>query len=287
MKNTVKTKNQTDVAEFLLLGLTDDPETQPLISCLFVETQLINNMESENQTGVTEFPLQGGSLQGWNIPKQNKSISYTGCHTQVCFILFFAGLENFILAAMAYDCYAAICHPLRSEVITNPGICCPQILLSLIMSIADAHVPWKDDSQSHGRMVTVLLHRPGILLFFCELSHQAACSDTLIKTILVYLVTSMLGGVPLFGISFSYIQIVSSTLRMPSTRGNIKPHLPIDLISPFLCHTFGVFINSAVNHSSKKTEIASAMYTAVLPILNPFIYSLMSKDMKGAVGRLI
>uniref|UniRef100_A0A8C0A5K7 Olfactory receptor n=1 Tax=Bos mutus grunniens TaxID=30521 RepID=A0A8C0A5K7_BOSMU len=289
----METKNQTDIAEFLLLGLSEDPEQQPLLFGLFLTIYLVTALgnllimlaigsDSHLHTPMyfflshlsfTDLCFSTTTVPKMlvNIERRSKSISYTGCLTQVCFVLLFAGLENFLLAAMAYDRYVAICHPLRYVVIMNPCLCGLLILLSLVISSADLEIPH----------------------FFCELDQviKLACSDTLINNILVYLVTSILGGVPLLGIIFSYTQIVSSILRMPSAGGKYKAfstcgsHLSV--VSLFYGTAFGVYISSALTHSSKETAIASLMYTVVPPVLNPFIYSLRNRDMKQALRKLI
>ncbi|CAD7685658.1 unnamed protein product [Nyctereutes procyonoides] len=302
-------ENRTGVPEFFLLGLSEDPEWQPLLFGLFLTIYLVTvlgnlliilaiSSDSHLQTPMyfflshlafTDICFSTTTIPKMlvNIQRQSKSISYTGCLTQVCSVLFFAGLENFLLAAMAYDRYVAICHPLRYTVIMNPHLCGLLILLTLIISIADALL--------HSLMVLRLSFCTDLEIphFFCELAQviKLACSDTLINNILMYLVTSVLGGVPLLGIIFSYIQIVSSTLRMSSAGGKYKAfstcgaHLSV--VSLFYGTAFGVYISSAVSHSSKDTARASVMYTVVPPMLNPFIYSLRNKDMKGALKKLI
>ncbi|XP_008508003.1 olfactory receptor 7G3-like [Equus przewalskii] len=305
----MEAENQTNVAEFLLLGLSEDPELQSFIFGLFLTIYLITLLGNLliilaicydfhlhtpmyfflSQLSFNDICFSTTTVLKLlvNIQRQSKSISYTDCLTQVGFVLFFAGLENFLLAAMAYDCYVAICHPLTYRVFMNPRLCGLLILLSLIISIADALL--------HSLMVLRLSFCTDLEIphFFCELAQviKIACSDTLINNILVYLVTSILGGVPLLGIVFSYTQIVSSILRIPSTGGKYKAfstcgsHLLV--VSLFYGTAFGVYISSAVTHSSKKTAIASVMYTVVPPMLNPFIYSLRNRDMNEALKKLI
>ncbi|XP_039107546.1 olfactory receptor 7G2-like [Hyaena hyaena] len=302
-------ENQTGVIEFLLLGLSEDPEWQPLLFGLFLTMYLITvlgnlliilTISSDSHLctpmyfflshlGFTDICFSTTTIPKMlvNIQRQSKSISYTGCLTQVCLVLLFAGLENFLLAAMAYDRYVAICHPLRYTVIMNPRLCGQLILVSLSISIADALL--------HSLMVLRLSFCTDLRIphFFCELAQviKLTCSDTLINNILVYLVTSILGGIPLIGIIFSYTQIVSSILRMTSVVGKYKAfstcgsHLSV--VSLFYGTAFGVYISSAVTHSSKDTAIASVMYTVVPQMLNPFIYSLRNKDMKGALKKFI
>ncbi|XP_008592746.1 PREDICTED: olfactory receptor 7G2-like [Galeopterus variegatus] len=302
-------ENQTDVLEFLLLGLSDDPELQPLLFGLFLTMYLVTvlgnllivlaiSSDSHLHTPMYFFLSNLSFIDVcfstttvpkmlMNIQGQSKSITYTGCLTQVCFVLAFAGLENFLLAAMAYDRYVAICHPLRYTVIMNPRLCGLLILLSWLISVAD--------SLLHSLMLLRLSFCTDLEIphFFCELAQviKLACSDTLINNTLVYSVTSILGGVPLLGIIYSYVHIVSSILRMPSAGGKYKAfstcgsHLSV--VSLFYGTAFGVYISSAVTESSKKTAVASVMYTVVPPMMNPFIYSLRNRDMKGALKKLI
>ena len=188
---------------------------------------------------------------------------------------------------MAYDRYAAICHPRRYTVIMSPCLCGQLILFSLFISIVDALL--------HTLMVLQLTFCTDleIPLFFCEVVQviKLACSDTLINNILIYLATSIFGGVPVCGIIFSYSQIVSSVLRMPSASGKYKAfstcgsHLSV--VSLFYGTGFGVYISSALTNSSRNTAVLSMMYTVVPQMMNPFIYSLRNRDMKGALRKLI
>ncbi|XP_004714373.1 olfactory receptor 7G3-like [Echinops telfairi] len=301
--------NQTGIAGFFLMGLSEDSELQPLIFGLFLTIYLVTvlgnlliiliiNSDSHLHTPMYFFlsnlSFTDICFSTTTVPKMlvniqtlSKFISYTGCLTQVCLILMFAGLENFLLAAMAYDRYVAICHPLRYTIIMNPRLCGLLILLSLLISLVDALL--------HSLMVLRLSFCIDLEIphFFCELAQviKLSCSNTLINNILVYLITTILGGVPLLGIIFSYIKIVSSILRMPSAGGMYKAfstcgsHLSVVFL--FYGTAFGVYISSAVTHSSKNIAITSVMYTVVPPMMNPFIYSLRNRDMKEALKKLL
>ncbi|XP_022382649.1 olfactory receptor 7G2-like [Enhydra lutris kenyoni] len=302
-------RNHTAVSEFLLLGLTDDPELQPFLFCLFLSMYLVTilgnlliilaiSSESHLHTPMyfflsnlsfTDICLSTATIPKMlvNIQAQNQTITYTGCLTQVGSVLAFGGFENFLLAAMAYDRYVAICHPLRYTVIMNPQLCVLLILLSLFFSLMVAML--------HSLMVLRLSFCKDLEIphFFCELAQviKLACSDTLINNILIYFVASLFGGIPLSGIIFSYTQIVSSVLRLPSVGGKLKAfstcgsHLSV--VSLFYGTVVGVYLSSVVTDSSKKTAVASVMYAVVPQMMNPFIYSLRNRDMKGALRKLI
>ncbi|XP_049731299.1 putative gustatory receptor clone PTE03 [Elephas maximus indicus] len=301
-------ENQTGVAAFFLQGLSEDSELQPFLFGLFLTLYFVtvlgnlliilaissdSHLHTPMYFFLSNLPFTDICFGTTTVPKmlvniqtQSKSISYTGCLTQVCFVLMFAGVEHFLLAAMAYDRYVAICHPLRYTVIMNSYLCGLLILLSLFISLVDALL--------HSLMVLRLSFCADLEIphFFCKLAQviKVACSNTLINDILVYLITSILSTVPLLGIVFSYIKIVSSILRMPSAGRMYKAfstcgsHLSVVFL--FYGTAFGVYISSAVTHSSKNLAVASVMYTVVPPMMNPFIYSLRNRDMQGALQKL-
>uniref|UniRef100_A0A8C4PTM3 G-protein coupled receptors family 1 profile domain-containing protein n=1 Tax=Equus asinus asinus TaxID=83772 RepID=A0A8C4PTM3_EQUAS len=326
-------RNHTDVSEFFLLELTDDPELQSLLFLFFLSMYLVTILEnmlivlnviSDSQfhtpmyfflsnLSFTDICLSTTTIPKMlmNIQAQNQSITYTGCITQIYFVLFFASLENFLLAIMAYDCYVAICHPLRYTVIMNANFCGLLILVSLFISLADTLL-----HSLMGLQLTFCTNLE-IPLFFCEVVQliKLACSDTLINNILIYFASSVFGGIPVCGIIFSYIRIVSSVLRMPSVDGKYKAfstcgsHLSVvslfygtmggkykvfsvcgshlSVVFLFYGTGLGVYISSALINSSRNTAVASVIYTVVPQMLNPFIYSLRNRDMKVALRKLI
>ncbi|KAM9687629.1 olfactory receptor 7G2-like [Trichechus inunguis] len=303
----METRNQTGVSEFLILGFTEDPELQPLLFSLFLSIYVVTilgnlliilavSSDSHLHTPMYFFLSNLSfniSFSTTTIPKmliniqaQNQSITYTGCLSQACFVMVFAGLENCLLAVMAYDHYVAIFHPLRYTIIMNPRLCGLLSLLFLLTSIVDALL--------HSLMV-LHLSRSDLEIphFFCELAQtlKLICSDTLINYILVYFVAIVCGGVPLSGIIFSYTWIFSSVLRMPSVSAKYKAfstcvsHLSV--VSLFYGTIFGVYVCSAFIHSPRKTAIASVMYSVVPQMMKPFIYSLRNRDMKSALRTFI
>ncbi|XP_052045658.1 putative gustatory receptor clone PTE03 [Apodemus sylvaticus] len=302
-------ENQTRLIEFYLLGLSEDPELQPILFGLFLIMYLVtvsgnllimlaivsdSHLHTPMYFFLSNLSFTDICFSTTTVPKMlinlqqhRKSISYRGCITQLSFVLLFAGMENFLLAAMAYDRYVAICNPLRYTAIMKLHLCFLMILLSLFISTVDALL--------HGLMTLRLSFCTFLEIphFFCELDQviKLACSDTLINNVLVYVVTSALGGVPLVGIIFSYFKIISSILRMPSSGSRHKAfstcgsHLSV--VSLFYGTAFGVYISSAFTESYRETSVASLMYTVLPPMLNPFIYSLRNKDMKRALRKII
>ncbi|MBZ3885150.1 Olfactory receptor 7G1 [Sciurus carolinensis] len=302
-------RNQTAVSEFLLLGLTDDPALQPIVFELFLSMYLVtvlgnlliilvigsdSHIHTPMYFFLSNLSFTDISLSTITVPKmlvniqrQSKIISYTSYLTKVYFALVFLEWKNFLLAAMAYDHYVAICHPLRYTVIMKLHLCVLMILFSLCISFMDA------------LLLSLRLLRLSFCTnleiphFFCEIAQmiKLSCSDTLIDNILIYIAACIFGGLPLSGIIFSYTHIVSSVLRMPSTEGKHKAFYTcvshLSVVSLFYGAAFGVYISNEVSDSPRKTSVASVMYSVVPQMLNPFIYSLRNRDMKEALRKLI
>ncbi|XP_053527951.1 olfactory receptor 7A17-like [Artibeus jamaicensis] len=299
--------NDSQISEFLLLGLSEAPELQPFLFGLFLSMYLITvlgnlfiilavSSDSYLHTPMYFFlsnlSLVDICISSTTIPKmlvniqtQSKGITYAGCIAQMYFFILFAGLDVFLLTVMAYDRYVAICHPLHYTVIMNPQFCGLLILMSWIICILNSFL--------ESLMVLHLSFCPDVEIphFFCELKQvvQLACSDTFLNDMVMCLCFGLLGGGSLAGIIYSYSKILSSIHGMSSIQGKYKAfstcasHLSV--VSLFFCTSVGVYFSSAPIHSSLSSATASVMYSVVTPMLNPFIYSLRNKDIKGALKR--
>ncbi|XP_075393182.1 olfactory receptor 7A10-like [Tenrec ecaudatus] len=300
--------NHTHVPEFILLGLSEEAEIQPLLFGLFLSMYLVtftgnlliilaittdSHLHTPMYFFLSNLSFADICFTSTTVPKmlmniymQNKVITYEDCITQMYFFMLFLALDNFLLTVMAYDRFVAICHPLHYMVIMNPRFCGLLLLASWILSFVDSIL--------NGLMVLRLSFCTELEIshFFCELNQvvQLACSDTFFNDLVIYLATGLLGVIPLTGILFSYIKIVSSILKMSSARGKYKAfstcgsHLSV--VSLFYGTGLGVYLSSAAIENSSATAIASVMYTVATPMLNPFIYSLRNKDIKQALRKL-
>ncbi|XP_049732698.1 olfactory receptor 7E24-like [Elephas maximus indicus] len=302
-------QNLTDVSEFLLLGLSEDPELQPLLFGLFLSMYLItvtgnlliilavtsdSHLHTPMYFFLSNLSLADIGFVSTTVPKAlvniqtgSKSITYGGCLIQMTFFYLFGCLDDLLLTVMAYDRFVAICHPLHYTVIMNPRLCGLLVLVSFFFSLLD--------SQLHISMVSQLTFCTDVEIphFFCDPPQlfSLACSDTSISIILVYCIGVIFGGVPFSGILFSYSQIVSSILKVSSSGGKYKAfstcasHLSV--VCLFYGTGFAVYLSSAVSSSPRKCAVSSVMYTVVTPMLNPFIYSLRNRDIKRALLRLL
>uniref|UniRef100_G1Q0H0 Olfactory receptor n=1 Tax=Myotis lucifugus TaxID=59463 RepID=G1Q0H0_MYOLU len=297
--------NGTQISEFLLLGISQALELQSLMFGLFLSMYLItvfgnlliilavssdSHLHTPMYFFLSNLSLVDICFTSTTIPKmlvniqtQSKAITYEGCITQIYFYILFALLDNLILAVMAYDRFVAICHPLHYTVIMHLRFCGLLVLVSWIMSVLH--------SLLESLMVLQLSFCSDLEIphFFCELNQvlQLACSDTFLNNIVMYFSAGLLGVGPLAGILYSYSKILSSICRIPSAQGKYKAfsncasHLSV--VSLFYGTILGVYLSSAATQSSHSSAIASVLYTVVIPMLNPFIYSLRNKDIKRAL----
>ncbi|KAM6168099.1 olfactory receptor 7D4-like [Erethizon dorsatum] len=305
----MKAANHTRQSQFLLLGLSGDPEVQPLLFALFLLLYLVTVLgnlliilattcDSHLHTPMYFFLCNLSFVDiGFisttvpkmlvNIREQKKDISYIECLTEAYFFIIFSGMDDFLLTVMAYDRFVAICHPLKYTLIMNLHFCGLLVLISWLIIICVSLIHILLMMQLNFSTGTEIPH------FFGELAQllKVASSDTLINNICLYVATVLLTVFPVRGILFSYSQIVSSLMKMSSTASKYKAfstcgfHLCV--VSLFYGTGLVVYLSSAGTHSSHQNSVASLMYTVVTPTLNPFIYSLRNKDVKGALGRLL
>ncbi|ELV14077.1 olfactory receptor 7D4 [Tupaia chinensis] len=301
----MEVENHTEHSGFLLLGLSGDLKLQPLLFGLFLSMYLVTmlgnlliilvkiHLHTPMYFFLSILSFVDICFVSTTIPKMlvnihthSRDISYRGCLTQVYFFMIFAGMDNFLLTTMAYDRYVAICHPLHYTVIMNPRLCVLLVLMSWFVIIWVALV--------HLLLMMRLTFSRGTEIphFFCEVTQilKVAQSDTLINNIYLYVTTALLGVFPVTGILYSYSQIVTSLMKMSSTSSKYKAfstcgsHLCV--VSLYYGTSLVEYLSYTVTHSSQRSSIASVMYTVVTPMLNPFIYTLRNKDVKGALGRL-
>ncbi|ELW64369.1 olfactory receptor 7A10 [Tupaia chinensis] len=302
-------ENDTRILEFLLLGLSEEPELQSLIFGIFLSMYIItvcgnlliilatisdSHLHTPMYFFLSNLSFVDICLISTIIPKvlvniqtQSKVITYIGCITQMFFLIHFIVLDGFLLSTMAYDRYVAICHPLHYTVIMHPLLCVLLALGSWIMSALHSFLQTFMTLQLSFCIHTDIPH------FFCEFNQvvHLACSDTFINDIVIYFGATLLGGGTFAGMLYSYSKIVSSIRKISTSQGKYKAfstcasHLSV--VSLFYCTSQGVYLSAADNQNSHSSATASVMYTVVTPMLNPFIYSLRNKDIKRALRKLI
>ncbi|XP_056653954.1 olfactory receptor 9-like [Monodelphis domestica] len=212
-------------------------------------------------------------------------ISFAGCFTQVYFFTLFGITECCLLTAMAYDRFAAICHPLHYATLMNRQVCVGMVGASYLMGITMGTV--------HTMLVFALpFHGTNIIhQFFCDnlAVLKLASGDKFWAKLgnlggtLIFIVT------PFALILFSYVRIVITILGVASAQGRQKvfstcsSHLLV--VTLFYGTATIAYTRPGANATEDTDQIISLFYTVVTPMLNPFIYTLRNKEVMGALRR--
>ncbi|XP_053902685.1 olfactory receptor 14A16-like [Malaclemys terrapin pileata] len=300
--------NRTIVTEFLLLGFSEVRELQILHFVVFLVSYLsalVGNLliimvvalNNHLQTPMYFFLvnlsiLDLGSISV-TIPKSmanyilnTRSISYAGCVSQVFLFVFFTEADFAFLTVMAYDRYVAICKPLHYETVMNRRAC--------VQMAASAWISGILYSVLHTGNTFALTFCGGNMVdqFFCEIPHllKLSCSDSYLSEVGVLAFSAcLLLGCFVF-IIVSYVQIFKSVLRIPSEQGRHKafstclPHLTV--VSLFVCTGAFAYLKPTSSSTSALDLMVAVLYSVVPPMMNPIIYSMRNKEIKGALRKL-
>ncbi|XP_021488135.1 olfactory receptor 1361-like [Meriones unguiculatus] len=301
--------NQSSVSEFLLLGLSTQPQQQQLLFLLFLimyMATVLGNLliilaigtDSRLHTPMYFF-LSNLSFvdicfSSTTVPKVlanhilgSQAISFSGCLTQMYFLFMFVDMDNFLLAVMAYDRYVAICHPLHYTARMTLQLCILMVAASWL--IANLNV----------LLHTLLMARLSFCAdniiphFFCDVTPllKLSCSDTRLNELMILYVAGLIMIAPFVCILVSYVLIAGAILKVSSPRGRWKAFSTCGSHLAVVCLFYGTIIslyfNPSSSHSSAKDVASAVMYTVVTPMLNPLIYSLRNRDMKGALRKVL
>ncbi|XP_019648377.2 olfactory receptor 145-like [Ailuropoda melanoleuca] len=299
--------NSSFVPEFILAGLTDLPDLQLplffLFLVMYVVTVLGNlglitliGLNSHLHTPMYFFLFNLSFIDLCyssvftpkmliNFTSKKNIISYRGCMTQLYFFCFFAISEAYVLTSMAYDRYVAICNPLLYHVAMSPKMCSSLMLGSYLMAFSGAM------AHTGGLLRLTFCDVNTINHYFCDILPllQLSCTSTYVNELMVFIVAGIDIIVTSVTIFVSYSFILSSILRINSTEGRSKAFSTCSSHVVALCLFFGsgafVYLKSSSPKSVDEGKISSVFYTNVVPLMNPFIYSLRNKDIKLGLRR--
>ncbi|XP_043773003.1 olfactory receptor 1L4-like [Cervus elaphus] len=300
--------NQSHITEFLLLGLTSDPKQQVWLFASFLAMYLVNvggnsviiaairgdvRLHTPMYFFLSNLSFVDICFTNVIVPRmlanmqsKSKKVPFIQCLTQMYFFVACAITDSFLLAAMALDRYVAICHPLHYTTTMNPRRCLQLVTASWLVS----HL--------HSLTHTVLMAHlsfcgPNIIHhFFCDVQPllMLSCSDTSVNELLAFTEGSFVIMSPFIFIIISYVYITRAVLRVPSGRGRHKvfstcgSHLTV--VALYYGTAISVYIRPSSTYSVTKDRVVTVIYTVVIPMLNPFIYSLRNRDMKQALRKL-
>uniref|UniRef100_G3U7I7 Olfactory receptor n=1 Tax=Loxodonta africana TaxID=9785 RepID=G3U7I7_LOXAF len=217
--------------------------------------------------------------------KKHKFISFVGCTMQYFFLSILGLTECCLLASMAYDRYAAICNPLLYTAIMSPTLCLQMLVGSWISGFFGSFTQLCALLQLHFCGQNIINH------FFCDLPQLMilSCSDTFFLQVIFSVLTVIFGLTSVLVIIISYGYIVATVLKITSAEGRSKAFntCASHLIVVILFYGSGIFVYlwPSSDGSLSQSKFASVLYTAVIPMLNPLIYSLRNKEIKDTLNR--
>ncbi|XP_036053237.1 olfactory receptor 1361-like [Onychomys torridus] len=300
--------NQSSVSQFLLLGLSRQPQPQQVLFLLFLIMYLatvLGNLliilaigtDSRLHTPMCFFlsnlSFVDVCFSSTIVPKVlaihilgSQAISFSGCLMQIYFLCVFAVMDNFLLAVMAYDRYVAICHPLHYTTKMTHQLCILMVVGSWVVASLNALLHTLLMARLSFCADNIIPH------FFCEVTPllKLSCSDTHLNELMILLVAGFIMIAPFVCILVSYVLIACAILRVSSPRGRWKAfstcssHLAV--VGLFYGTIISLYFNPS-SHSGGSDMAAAMMYTVVTPMLNPVIYSLRNRDMKGALRKVL
>ncbi|XP_021071567.1 olfactory receptor 2B11-like [Mus pahari] len=222
-----------------------------------------------------------------NLWGPDKSISYGGCVTQFYIFHFLGATECILLAVMSLDRYIAICKPLRYPAIMHQQLCILLVSMAWLSGLANSLL------QSTLTVKLPFCGNNRVDNFLCEVPVmiKMSCANTAFNIAMLSIVGTFYSLVPLSLILVSYGFIVVTVLRIRSSEGKKKAFNTcgshVVVVTLFYGPVISMYVQPSSSNSQDKNKLMSLFYSLVTPMLNPFIYTLRNKDMKGAMRRLL
>ncbi|XP_004871036.1 olfactory receptor 2M4 [Heterocephalus glaber] len=301
--------NQTFNSDFILLGIFDH---SPIHTFLFTLVLAIFTVACMGNTAMillihldaqlhmpmyfllSQLSLMDLMLVCTTVPKMvvnflsgMKSISLAGCGTQIFFYVSLLGAECFLLAALAYDHYAAICQPLRYLVLMSQKLCMLLAGASWILGSLDGIIVLR------ATLSFSYYHSLEIHHFFCDVAAllPLSCTDTTAFERLMFICCVMMLIFPVAVIIISYSCVLRAVIHMGSGESHRKAfttcssHLLV--VGLYYGAAMFMYMRPASKHTPEQDSMVSVFYTILTPMLNPLIYSLRNRDISRALKKLL
>ncbi|XP_004780051.1 olfactory receptor 2W1-like [Mustela nigripes] len=303
------TNNGSSTTDFILLGFSDRPQLEPIISgvvFIFYIVTLVGNttiilvsyLDTQLHTPMYFFLSNLSFLDLCyttsiipqmlvNLWGPTRSITYGGCVLQFFFALDLGSTECLLLAVMAYDRYAAVCQPLHYTVIMNPQLCQKMVLTAWLGGLGSALIVCS---------LTLNLPRCGhrkVDNFLCEMPAliKMACVYSKVIEITVFALGVVFLLAPISLILISYGVITQAVMRIKSEArwrkvlNTCGSHLTV--VTLFYGTIIYMYMRPQNSTSQDEGKFLTLFYAIITPSLNPLIYTLRNKDVKSAVKRIL
>ncbi|EFB17290.1 hypothetical protein PANDA_004278, partial [Ailuropoda melanoleuca] len=299
--------NHTAVTGFILLGLTHDPVLRVILFTTILSIYLVTisgNLSAIILIRISPqlhhpmyFFLSHLALAdiGYsssvtpnmlvNFLVERNTISYLGCGVQLGSVVFFGSSECFLLAAMAYDRFVAICNPLLYSTKMCTRVCVRLLAVTYVGGVLNA---------SSFTICFSFLFFCGpnqVNHFFCDFAPlvKLSCSDSSIPAAVPSFTSGSIIVVTVCVIAVSYVYILITILKMHSTEGRHKAFSTctshLTAVTLFYGTITFIYVMPKSSYSTDQNKVVSVFYLVVAPMLNPLIYSLRNSEMKGALKR--
>ncbi|XP_038603676.1 olfactory receptor 13H1-like [Tachyglossus aculeatus] len=305
--NKLRGTNYTEVTEFILVGLSNQPKSQIIFFCIFLHLYLGTIMgnifiitvvwkEPRLHTPMYFFLCNLSFVDLCstttavpmilvNCLRDCPTITYNDCFTQMTISIFWSIAECCLLAVMAYDRFVAISSPLHYTLIMTMRACFQIAVTMWISSFLLALLPVITMPAQFCAGHNVVNH------FVCEVEAvlKLVCSDTTVSEILMWIITFFVLPLPFLFILLSYIRILVAILKIRSTAGRRKAfstcgsHLTV--VTIYYGTLISMYLKPQSKDSKDQDKIISIIYGIVIPMMNPLIYTLKNKDMIGALRK--
>ena len=299
--------NHSSVTEFILAGLTEQPQLQLPLFLLFLGIYVVTVMgnlgmitliglSSHLHTPMYHFLTNLSFIDLCqstvitpkmlvNFVTEKNIISYPECMTQLYFFIIFAIAESHMLAAMAYDRYVAICNPLLYNITISYHICFFLTVGVYMLGITGSTI-------HTGFMLRLFFCKNNIINhYFCDLFPllELSCSSIYVNELLVIFLSAFNILTPALVILASYIFIISSILQIHSMEGRSKAFSTCSSHMAAVAIFYGsaafMYLQPSSVSSMDQGKVSSVFYTIIVPMLNPLIYSLRNRDVKFALKK--